>query len=64
MHTIARYKLIDHLRARSRTEALNDPLDEELEIFARSDNEAAEARRDLHRCCRRCPSASAARWCW
>lgn len=47
VHTIARYKLIDHLRARSRTEALNDPLDEELEIFARSDNEASEARRDL-----------------
>jgi RNA polymerase sigma-70 factor (ECF subfamily) len=47
VHTIARYKLIDHLRARSRHEALNDPLDEDLEIFARSDTEAAEARRDL-----------------
>jgi len=47
VHTIARYKLIDHLRARSRHEALNDPLDEELEVFARSDTEAAEARRDL-----------------
>jgi RNA polymerase sigma-70 factor, ECF subfamily len=47
VHTIARYKLIDHLRARSRNEALNDPLDEELQIFARSDNEATEARRDL-----------------
>jgi RNA polymerase sigma-70 factor, ECF subfamily len=47
VHTIARYKLIDHLRARSRHEALNDPLDEELEIFARSDTDAAEARRDL-----------------
>ncbi len=49
VHTIARYKLIDHLRARSRHEALNDPLDEELEIFARSDHEAADARRDLAR---------------
>ena len=47
VHTIARYKLIDHLRARARHEALNDPLDEELELFARSDTEAAEARRDL-----------------
>ena len=47
VHTIARYKLIDHLRARSRTEALNEPLDEELDIFARSDHEATEARRDL-----------------
>jgi RNA polymerase sigma-70 factor, ECF subfamily len=49
VHTIARYKLIDYLRARSRREELNDPLDEELEIFARSDTEAAEARRDLAR---------------
>ena len=47
VHTIARYKLVDWLRARSRHEALNDPLDEELEIFASSDNAAAEARRDL-----------------
>ena len=47
VYTIARYKLVDHLRARSRHEALNDPLDEELELFARSDTEAAEARRDL-----------------
>lgn len=47
VHTIARYKLVDYLRARSRHEALNDPLDEEMEIFARSDSEAAEARRDL-----------------
>jgi RNA polymerase sigma-70 factor, ECF subfamily len=47
VHTIARYKLIDHLRARARTDALNEPLDEDLEIFARSDHEAADARRDL-----------------
>lgn len=47
VHTIARYKLVDLLRSRSRREVLNDPLDEELEIFARSDSEAAEASRDL-----------------
>lgn len=47
VHTIARYKLVDLLRARSRREALNDPLDDELGIFAASDVEAAEARRDL-----------------
>lgn len=47
VHTIARYKLIDLLRARSRREVLNDPLDDDLELFARSDSEAAEARRDL-----------------
>lgn len=47
VHTIARYKLIDLLRSRSRREVLNDPLDDDLEIFAQSDAEAAEARRDL-----------------
>lgn len=47
VHTIARYKLIDLLRARARREALNDPLDDELEIFANSDTDAAQARRDL-----------------
>lgn len=47
IHTIARYKLIDLLRARSRREQLHDPLEDELEIFAESDTEAADARRDL-----------------
>jgi RNA polymerase sigma-70 factor (ECF subfamily) len=55
VHTIARYKLVDYLRARSRHEALNDPLDEEMEIFARSDTEAAEARRDLVQMLERLP---------
>jgi RNA polymerase sigma-70 factor (ECF subfamily) len=47
VHTIARYKLIDLLRSRSRRELLNDPLHEDLDLFAKSDTEAAEARRDL-----------------
>ncbi|RYF18618.1 MAG: sigma-70 family RNA polymerase sigma factor [Comamonadaceae bacterium] len=47
VHTIARYKLVDFLRARSRHEALNDPLDEEDAIFASADGQAAETRRDL-----------------
>ena len=47
VHTIARYKLVDLLRARSKRELLNDPLEEDLEVFATSDSEAAEARRDL-----------------
>ncbi len=34
VHGIARYKLMDFFRARSRREALNDPLDDALEIFA------------------------------
>jgi RNA polymerase sigma-70 factor (ECF subfamily) len=48
VHTIARYKLVDYLRARSRREALNDPLHDGLELFAESETTALEARRDLH----------------
>lgn len=47
IHAIARYKLVDLLRRRAVREALNDPLDDEPDIFARSDSEAADARRDL-----------------
>ncbi len=47
VYAIARYKLIDMLRRRTGHEALNDPLDDEEEIFAASDNDAMEARRDL-----------------
>lgn len=49
VYTIARYKLIDHLRSRSRREALHDPLEDDLQIFAGSDTEAADARRDLEK---------------
>ncbi len=48
VHAIARYKLIDLLRVRASREALTDPLDDELEVFATSDTDAAEARRDLN----------------
>ena len=48
-HAIARYKLIDWLRSHRVKEALNDPLDDAGELFAGSDEEAAEARRDLGR---------------
>ncbi|MDM0023511.1 sigma-70 family RNA polymerase sigma factor [Variovorax saccharolyticus] len=47
VHAIARYKMIDLLRARAGREALHDPLDDELAVFAESDNEASDARRDL-----------------
>lgn len=47
VHTIARFKLVDLLRARSRREALHEPLDEEDDLFASADTQAAEARRDL-----------------
>lgn len=47
VHTIARYKLVDFLRSRSRREAMHDPLDDDLQVFARCDTDAADARRDL-----------------
>ncbi|MGH8808918.1 MAG: sigma-70 family RNA polymerase sigma factor [Noviherbaspirillum sp.] len=47
VHAIARYKLADMLRRRAGREALNDPLDDELDLLASSDTEAMEARRDL-----------------
>ena len=47
IHAIARYKLIDVLRRREGREALNDSLDDEIEVFAASDSEADDARRDL-----------------
>lgn len=48
-YAIARYKLIDLFRSRSSREALNDPLDDDIELFAASDTDAADARRDLGR---------------
>ncbi|MEO5660386.1 MAG: sigma-70 family RNA polymerase sigma factor [Polaromonas sp.] len=47
VHAIAHYKLVDLLRSKMSCEALNDSLDDELEVFGVSDTEAAEARRDL-----------------
>ena len=47
VYALARYKMVDLLRRRSRRELFNDPLDEESELFATSDSEAADARRDL-----------------
>lgn len=47
VHTIARYKLIDLLRSRARREALHDPLEDDLQVFASTDTDAADARREL-----------------
>lgn len=47
IHAIAKYKLVDLLRRRAGRELLNDPLDDELAVFAVSDTDAADARRDL-----------------
>lgn len=48
VHAIARYRLVDLLRARASREALTDRLDDEIELFAASDSDAAEAKKDLH----------------
>ena len=47
VHAIARYKLIDLLRSKSGREALHDPLDDHLALFAESSTDASDARRDL-----------------
>ena len=48
LHAIARYKLIDSLRARSARAAINLPLDDDVvDAFADEAPAAAESRRDL-----------------
>jgi RNA polymerase sigma-70 factor (ECF subfamily) len=55
VHAIARYKLVDLLRRRGVREALNDPLDDELDVLTSSDTEAADARRDVGKLLARLP---------
>ena len=55
IHAIARYKLIDLLRRRAGRDALNDPLDDEPDVLAAADIEAADARRDLAKLLARLP---------
>jgi RNA polymerase sigma factor (sigma-70 family) len=47
VHAIARYKLIDLLRSKSANENWNDPLDDEIAVFAESSTDASDARRDV-----------------
>ena len=49
VHAIAKYKLIDLLRRRSKREQRHEPLDDDLDIFAASAIDAADARHDLAR---------------
>ena len=49
VHAIARYKLVDFLRRRSRRDLPTEPLDDEAAVLASNDADAAEARRDLGR---------------
>ncbi len=55
VHAIARYKLVDLLRRRAGRDALNDPLDDDIDLLAGSDTEAADARRDLAKLLARLP---------
>ena len=47
VQAIARYKMIDLLRAKSSREALHEPLDDDLAVFAESDTDASDANRSL-----------------
>jgi RNA polymerase sigma-70 factor (ECF subfamily) len=47
VHAIARYKMIDLLRAKSIREDLHELLDDDLAVFAESATDASDARRDL-----------------
>ncbi|SAK56950.1 RNA polymerase sigma factor [Caballeronia catudaia] len=47
LHAIARYKLMDFFRSRARRESLNDPLDDDAELLAYTDDEPARARHDI-----------------
>ena len=54
VQAIARYKLVDLLRRRSRSNALTDPLDEDDQVFATA-NDADEARYDVAKLLRGLP---------
>lgn len=47
VQAIARYKLADHLRLYTRRDARHEVLDDDSDLFACSDEEPSEARRDL-----------------
>lgn len=47
VQAITRYKLIDLLRRRARTDVLNDSLDDDDQLLASTDHDAAEVRYDI-----------------
>jgi len=55
VHAIAKYKLVDLLRRRAGRDRLNDPFDDELDVLAHNDSEAAAARLDLAKLLDRLP---------
>lgn len=56
MHAIAKYKLIDWLRRHARHDGLNDPLDDDDELFSSADMESSHAKRDLEKLLNLLPS--------
>ena len=55
VQAIARYKLVDLLRRRSRGDVLTDPLDEDDDVFATTAHDAAEAQYDVAKLLRGLP---------
>jgi RNA polymerase sigma-70 factor, ECF subfamily len=55
VHAIARYKVIDWLRRRSRNDLLNDSLDDCEEFFTAPETEAADARHDIAKLLKQLP---------
>ena len=55
VQAIARYKLVDLLRRRSRSNVLTDPLDEDDQVFATTANDAADAQYDVAKLLRGLP---------
>ncbi len=56
VYAIAKYKLVDLLRRRAGHESRNETIDDELEVLAHNDAEAATARLDLDRLLTRLPA--------
>jgi RNA polymerase sigma-70 factor (ECF subfamily) len=52
---IVRHKVADFLRAQANREALNDPIDDDMDLFAESESESLDARRDICRLLERLP---------
>jgi len=55
VYAVARYKLIDLLRRRSRSDLQHDPIDDDAELFTTADADAAEARLDVAKLLRALP---------
>ena len=55
VQAIARYKLVDLLRRRSRGDVLTDPLDEDDQVFATTATDAAEVQYDVAKLLRGLP---------